>query len=366
MLVLSRTTSLLLIGLALACPSRSLAVDVFEIPSPRLDDGWVTDLTGQVSQETIFELNDLCDKVHQHQNAELAVVVIDSTDGRNPRQFATQLFNHWEIGDRELDNGVLLLAALGDRKAELILGDGIDSAGEIAVAKEIMDEQIVPRFKRGDVDGALLAGAKAAAIRILGAPLGDDAMPQPLVGGGGGGNVGNGGGKAPWMPWAALFGTGGTTAAGVWGFRRYLRYRKRNCKSCGQPMELLSEVEDDEFLEKGEITEERIGSVDYDVWHCTACDEVTSIRYGAFFTRYSSCPSCRYRTKWSYETTISAATEYSTGLARVEENCKQCSYTRTYTKTIPMITKTSSSSSGSSSSGFSGGSSSGGGASGSW
>lgn len=130
----------------------------------------------------------------------------------------------------------------------------------------------------------------------------------------------------------------------------------------------LGEVEDDAYLAAGERTEERIGSVDYDVWHCAQCNVAVKVRWGAFFTRYGRCPSCQNKTKSASTTTLRSATEYSEGLVRVEEECAFCSYRRTYTRTTPRIVRSSSSSSSSSfsSSSSSGGGSSGSGSSGSW
>ena len=42
----------------------------------------------------------------------------------------------------------------------------------------------------------------------------------------------------------------------------------------------LTEAEDDTYLDRGEQTEERLGSVDYDVWGCRLCDNVVKLRYG--------------------------------------------------------------------------------------
>jgi uncharacterized protein len=84
------------------------------------------------------------------------------------------------------------------------------------------------------------------------------------------------------------------------------------------------------------------------------------------FTSYASCSGCGAKTLKSETTTVTSATTTSEGLARVDESCAHCSYTNSYTRTIPRVQESSSSSSGSSSSSSSGGSSSGGGSSGSW
>jgi uncharacterized protein len=356
------------------------AVDVGDIPSPR-PDGWTVDLTGRVPQDTLAELNKLCDELHRQHGAEMAVVVMGTIGGENHRAFAMRLFNHWGIGSAQRDNGVLIFAALDDRKSEIILGDGIDDAHQVRAADQIMQNEMVPRFKRGDVAGALTQGAWSCATLILGAdglmleaPL-DVAEPPARI--------------RPPAPairpaqrrgltglWTWLLGTLGGSGALVglvYGVRRFRRYRTRRCPDCGQAMLLLGEAEDDEHLEKAESLEERLGSVDYDVWACPACDGVIKLRYAALLTRYSKCPGCSYKTKSKVKSTVSAATTNSSGLVRVDESCENCSYSHSHTYSTPRLSDRSSSSgssssfgSSSSSSGFSGGSSSGSGSSGSW
>lgn len=162
----------------------------------------------------------------------------------------------------------------------------------------------------------------------------------------------------------------GTGGAGLFGLfltgREVLRRRPRSCKKCNVRMHRLAEEVDDKHLQAGEQTEERLGSVDYDVWACAQCGDVLKTRWGALFTSFSRCGGCSWKTMSSTSRTISAATTSSTGLAEVTEDCKHCSHHRTYTRVIPRVQKSSSSSSGGSSRGGGGGFSSGRGSSGSW
>jgi uncharacterized protein len=149
------------------------------------------------------------------------------------------------------------------------------------------------------------------------------------------------------------------------GFRRWRRYRRRTCPQCGTKMIRLAETDDDALLDAGQQAEERLASVDYDVWKCPSCSHHFTLRYPKWLTSYDKCPQCHNRTKSSTETTIVAATTSSSGTARVTEQCAFCAYHVAYEKMLPRIER-SSSSSGSSSSGsssFGGGRSGGGGAS---
>jgi uncharacterized protein len=132
-------------------------------------------------------------------------------------------------------------------------------------------------------------------------------------------------------------------------------------------MTRLDEADDDALLEGGQQAEERIGSVDYDVWKCGGCGHHFSLRYPKWVSRYAQCPQCHNRTQSSTETVIDPASTISSGSARVVETCAFCAFSREYTKVLPRIeassSSSSSSSSGGSSSSFGGGGSGGGGAS---
>ena len=124
-----------------------------------------------------------------------------------------------------------------------------------------------------------------------------------------------------------------------------------------------SRRQDDQFLTEGQVTEEEIGSVDYDVWVTEDHDDTLILRYAARFSKYTKCPECRYITYFLSRTRIVRhATYSSTGKKEVIHQCKHCNYRKVSYKTIPRKTRSSSSSIGG---GFRGGFSGGGGSS-SW
>ncbi len=339
-----------------------LAESVTDVPNPRVRDStWVTDLPAALRPDTVQRLNRLIDELERDTTAEMAVVVIHSLDGESIETFANQLFNLWGIGKRESDNGVLLLWATTDRQLRIEVGTGLESLIPDSRAGAVLDSQVVPRFREGDFDGGVVTGMEtlASLVRGGGAETPQDAVrsytpvENPVPGEGGAE------GSGLWNIWGAVIGLLGA-GGGVAGFRRWRRYRKRSCPSCNTQMTLLDETADDAHLDKPGQLEERLGSVDYDVWQCRSCGHSFTLRYPKWFTSYGSCPQCSHRTCSKSEQVVEAATTSSSGRARVTEDCEFCTYQRVYTRTIP---RKSSSSSSSGSSSFGGGSSSGGGAS---
>jgi uncharacterized protein len=140
-------------------------------------------------------------------------------------------------------------------------------------------------------------------------------------------------------------------------------------------LELLSEQDDESKLSAVQQLEEKIGSVDYDVWICPACLNNDTERYIKPFSGFSECPACHCRTfKEDSQKVISPASTVSSGRARVDGRCVSCNHKTVRFVILPRIEQSSSSASGGSfgggggggGGGFGGGGSGGGGASGGW
>ena len=97
-------------------------------------------------------------------------------------------------------------------------------------------------------------------------------------------------------------------------------------------MSRLNEAEDDASLEEGQRAEERVGSVDYDVWACPSCAYRLTLRYPKWLSAHSQCPQCLNHTKSATETVVERATVHGAGSAQVVEQCAFCNYHVEYTK----------------------------------
>lgn len=396
---------LALVALILLSPAlHAERVDQLPVPLPA---SHVADPRGLLAADTRAELDRLASTLDRAGRGELGFVVIGSTEGVDPRRFATEVFNRWGIGDRQRNDGSLILLAKDDRAAEIVLGDGIDNAVNRGHAERVMQDAMVPRFREGNYDQALVAGTTQLLQRVYAidlsrpaeqapdalldtqasspgdasdtarpsqAPVRDDRLaPQPIAA------------PTPKSPadaadpeyGALAIGLGiiGSLAAGaLWLLHKLLRmlwwftgsrWFTRKCGSCDSVMQQLPEAADDAHLNPAQLTEERLGSVDHRVFLCPRCGKVEQIARRAWFTRYSDCSACHSRALSSVSKTLTAATRYSTGLAEVTETCQNCNKVRTENRVLPVLPPPSSSSSSSGSS-YGGGRSSGGGASGRW
>jgi uncharacterized protein len=367
---------------ALGTPA--LGVTVQKVPRPPKGT-WTVDHTSTrvLTRETKAEVERIATDLNDRGLGQLAVVVVDSTSGRPSREFALDLFNRWDIGHAGRDDGVLLFVALNDRKAEIILGDGVDEPSDEQASDAVMADGIVPGFKRRDPNSAVLAGARGLKALLENSSLNNPGAAAPSTESQDSTDAVADTGAQGFTPEPEVYrpeesdspsglgffvgSAGALGAAGLAG-RAVYRRRPRKCDTCGNPRVRLDERADDVHLDKGQRLEEKMGSVDYDVWWCDPCEDALVDRYGALFTFHVRCDRCHYVTVKKTSRTLRAATYDHGGEVEVTRNCHHCHHTSTSRHSTPRRTRSSSSSSSSSrsSSSFGGGRSSGGGSSGSW
>ncbi|MGF1539217.1 MAG: TPM domain-containing protein, partial [Pleurocapsa sp.] len=142
---------LTIISSSLFLPNIAQAITVEEVINPRENNsGWVTDWADILSSQTELQLNQIINNLETTNGTEIAVVTVPDTNSYpTPKAFTTELFNYWRIGKADVDNGVLFLISLGDRRVEIETGYGIEPILPNTEVKEIIDTKITPEFKQG-------------------------------------------------------------------------------------------------------------------------------------------------------------------------------------------------------------------------
>ncbi len=74
--------------------------------------------------------------------------------------FATNLFNHWGIGDKDKNSGVLILVSLKERQCRIELGSGYTNIYDVKM-KRIIDNEMIPYFKNGSYSNGIYNGVNA-------------------------------------------------------------------------------------------------------------------------------------------------------------------------------------------------------------
>ncbi|NLG34703.1 MAG: TPM domain-containing protein [Lentisphaerae bacterium] len=138
--------------------------------------GHVNDWAGVFSEKQKAALESRIAAAKEANRAELAVVVVKTLHGGEIDDFAVKLFEQWGIGQKGVDNGVLLLAAIDDRQIRIEPGYGLEEVLPDARCGRILDREVLPRFREGDYAGGLIDGTVA-----LLAVLSGETVPEPVA-----------------------------------------------------------------------------------------------------------------------------------------------------------------------------------------
>jgi uncharacterized protein len=138
--------------LALLLPLVALAADIPPLKAR------VTDLTNTLNAEQRDALERTLAEFEQRKGAQIAVLMLPTTQPETVEQYAVRVQESWKLGRKGVDDGVLLVVAKNDRKLHIEVGYGLEGILPDAIAKRIIDDDIVPRFKENDFYGGIRAG----------------------------------------------------------------------------------------------------------------------------------------------------------------------------------------------------------------
>jgi uncharacterized protein len=142
-----------------------LALFLFIVPAA-VSAQTFPDLTGRVvdaanlldpAQEQ--QLTQLSEGIEQASGRQFVVATIPDLQGYAIDDYGYRLGQHWKLGQKEADNGIILLVAPNDRQVRIEVGKGLEPIMTDGLAGLIVDQQIVPHFKAGDMAGGIMAGA---------------------------------------------------------------------------------------------------------------------------------------------------------------------------------------------------------------
>lgn len=324
-----------LVGFAAYCATYTPA----EVPDVHRADrrDFVANPDGILSPAAVARLNVGLDSLRRNLTVEPMVVAVDNiADPDDPSDFATELFTLWGLGKADKDNGLLVLIVKDQRKVTIRPGYGLEGALPDVTCARIIRDVIAPAFREGNYDLGTLA-----AVNIISEILADpenaseyfskerdvDQAPRE---------------KDDIFPYYLRFSAFAAVLMLVILLVNWLRVRKqddyfkyrhfigykpfyliltfaglgipaiasvplllmlnhwrnhgRKCPNCGTAMKKIDEVHDNDYLTPAQDLEEKIGSVDYDVWVCPNCNETDVIPYTSETTPYVECDRCHART----------------------------------------------------------------------
>ncbi len=127
---------------------------------------YVNDYANLLSPETENYIMNTNISLNNQTGAQVVVVTVPNLEGNSLEEYATQLFREFGIGDKNKNNGVLLLLALEERQFRVEVGYGLEGCLTDGKTGRIQDEYIIPYLKQNDWDNGIKNGFSAIVQEI--------------------------------------------------------------------------------------------------------------------------------------------------------------------------------------------------------
>jgi uncharacterized protein len=150
----------------LALPWLALA----DVPVPELVTR-VTDLSNILAPEQKSALEARLAAFEKEKGSQIAVLLMPTTRPEAIEQYSIRVAEKWKLGRKGIDDGILVLMATQDREVRIEVGYGLEGVIPDAIAKRVIEEIMIPRFREGDIAGGLNAGVERLIGLIEGEPL---------------------------------------------------------------------------------------------------------------------------------------------------------------------------------------------------
>jgi uncharacterized protein len=131
----------------------------------------VVDLNGALTAEQDRELEASLEAFETRKGSQIAVLITGTTFPEPIESFAIRVAETWKIGRKGMDDGIIVVIAKSDQSMRIEVGYGLEGAVPDAVAKRLIEEEFIPKFREGDFYGGLRAGLDRLMRIIDGEPL---------------------------------------------------------------------------------------------------------------------------------------------------------------------------------------------------
>lgn len=363
----------ILIFLGFLLPLIGLAKDYNpeDITNPNIADRrvYVADPANLIGSAAKTAANSVLWDLRQSTGAEAVLVVVPNTGDYTREEFAVKLFDQWKVGKADTHNGVIILIVPDQREAWIATGYGVEGIIPDISAAKIINRSVVPYMKNGDLDGAVLAVTNDVA-KVLSSPEAAEElkssqgetwerMPESditkedffifvicvmlavflvsivkyVIDKKRFSKLDRYGQARNWQEnlstylLLSIFSLGLGLIPYWLSRRRYHNARNKPmaCPACKGKMKKLNEEEDNNLLSPSQDFEERLNSVDYDVWVCEDCGTVERYAFPNKHSIYEECPHCHTKAMYlAKDHTVLPATTRSTGIGERIYECKYC------------------------------------------
>ena len=129
---------------------------------PPVPDQWFNDYAGAVSAATEQRLNTALKNLEETDSTQIVVAIFQKMESDSSMEdYTVRVARAWRTGQTNLNNGAILFVFMEDRAMRIEVGYGLEGAIPDATAKRIIEDEIIPQFRSGNIEQGLVAGTQA-------------------------------------------------------------------------------------------------------------------------------------------------------------------------------------------------------------
>lgn len=171
--------------LSMAFISLSVPLLLAQSGIPEKPSGYVVDLSNKLSPEEKQNLEQKLRGYADSTSTQLEIVIVPTTGNTDPYDYAMEIGKSWGVGQKDKNNGLVLLITSETRKIRIVTGRGLESVLPDAICKRIINRILKPALKKGDYFGGIDAATTEMMQRASGTFQSDGGGEQqdgiPLV-----------------------------------------------------------------------------------------------------------------------------------------------------------------------------------------
>lgn len=148
------------------CSNQPKAVENQDVDEIQLTaEGFVNDYADILSAEQRDALELRLEALDDSTGNQIAVAIVNEFEGDNILDFATRLGKQWGVGQKDKNNGVMIVVKVktddSNGQVAIAIGTGIEDIIPNATCQNIIDREMVPHFKENDYYGGINAAIDA-------------------------------------------------------------------------------------------------------------------------------------------------------------------------------------------------------------
>ena len=133
-----------------------LIINVTAQELPNYYDKYLNDFPKLFNSNETQELRNTLIETERATSAEVVIAIVNTTSPSTPQEYRTKLFNFWQIGKKEKDNGLLILYSLQENRIEVETGYGLEGILPDSKLGRLLDEYYVPYRNKNQVSQGII------------------------------------------------------------------------------------------------------------------------------------------------------------------------------------------------------------------